>query len=53
MKWEIRYYLSDSAKRTGSAAFKEVVQGDKRYAENWAQNKLKYSKFVTFDLVQK
>lgn len=53
MKWEIKYYLSTSAQRTGVAAFKETIQGDKHYATKWAQNKLKSSKFVAFDLTQK
>lgn len=34
MKWEIKYYLSENAKRTGSAAFKETIDGDRHYAEN-------------------
>ncbi len=50
MKWEIKCYLSDTAKRSGVASFKEIIQGDCRFAENWAQNKLKYSKFVAYDI---
>lgn len=53
MKWEIRYYLDDNAKRTKIAAYKETVQGDRHYAENWAQNKLRHSNFKAFDLEQK
>lgn len=53
MKWEIKYYLNENAKRSGIAAFKETIQGDRRYAENWAQNKIKHSNFVAFDLIQK
>lgn len=53
MKWEIKCYLDDNAKRSGIAAFKETIQGDRHYAENWAQNKIKHSNFVAFDLVQK
>lgn len=53
MKWEIKYYLNESAKRSGNVAFKETIQGDRRYAENWAQNKVKHSSFVAFDLVEK
>ena len=53
MRWEIRYYLNESAKRSSVAAFKETIQGDRRYAESWAQNKIKHSNFVAYDLVQK
>ena len=53
MKFEIKYYLNDSAKRSGIAAFKETIQGDRRYAENWAQNKIKHSNFVAYDIEQK
>ena len=53
MKFEIRYYLSEGAFKTGVAAFKETVNGDKNYANNWAQNKLKHSNFKFFDIVQK
>lgn len=53
MKWEIKYYLNENAKRSGIAAFKETIQGDRHYVENWAQNKIKHSNFVAFDLIQK
>ena len=53
MKFEIKYYLNESAKRSGVAAFKETIQGDRRYVENWAQNKIKHSNFVAYDLIQK
>ena len=53
MQFEIKYYLSEQAKRSGAVAYKEVIRGDKNYVENWAKNKLKSSKFVAFDIVQK
>lgn len=53
MKFEIKYYLSETAKRSGVAAFKETIQGDRRYAENWAQHRVKHSNFVAYDIVQK
>ena len=53
MKWEIKYYLTDTAKRSGIAAYKETIQGDRRYAENWAEQKLKHSNFKAYDLIQK
>ncbi len=53
MKFEIRYYLTESAKRSGIPAFKEVIDGDRNYVERWAQNKIRSSKFVAYDIVQK
>ena len=53
MKWEIRYYLTESAFKSGIAAYKEVINGDRNFAVNWAQNKIKHSNFKFFDLVQK
>lgn len=53
MKWEIRYYLTDAAFKSGVFAFKETIQGDRNYAINWAQNKIKHSNFKLYDLVQK
>ena len=53
MKWEIRYYLIENAHRSGIAAFKEVINGNRDYAIKWAQNKCKNSKFITYDLIQK
>lgn len=53
MKFEIRYYLTEGAYKTGVAAFKETMNCDRNYAVNWAQNKLKSSKFKFYDIVQK
>jgi len=53
MKWEIKYYLTETAHRSGSAAFKETITGSRDYAIRWVQNKLKSSKFVAYDLIQK
>ena len=53
MQFEIKYYLSEQAKRSGVVAYKEVIGGDKNYAENWAKNKLRSLKFVAFDITQK
>lgn len=53
MKWEIRYYLTEVAYKSGIAAYKETINGDRNYAVNWAQNKLKCSNFKFYDLVQK
>lgn len=53
MKWEIRYHLTESAFKSGIAAYKEVINGDRNFAVNWAQNKIKHSSFKFFDLVQK
>ena len=53
MKWEIRYYLTDTAFRGGCPAFKETIQGDRNYVINWAENKIKHSNFKFYDLTQK
>lgn len=53
MKWEIRYYLTENAYKSGVAAFKEVITGDRNFAVNWAMNKVKYSNFKFYDMVQK
>lgn len=53
MKWEIRYYLIETAFKSGVVAYKEVINGDRNFAVNWAQNKIKHSNFKFYDLVQK
>ena len=37
MRFEIKYYLSEQAKRNGVVACKEVVRGDKNYTQNLAK----------------
>ena len=51
-QWRIRYYLSDGAYKTGCPAFTERVKGDRILAVNWAQNRLKNSKFKFCDLTE-
>lgn len=51
--WLIRYYLTESAYKTGTPAFTETVNGDRNFAVNWAQNKLRNSQFKFYDLVEK
>lgn len=53
MKWEIRYYLSETAYKSGTSSYKEIINGDRIYVIRWAQNKLKYSNFKYFDIIQK
>lgn len=53
MKWEIRYYLTEGAYKTGVASFKETITGDRNFVINWAQNKIKHSNFKFYDIVQK
>ena len=53
MKWEIRYYLTEQAYKCGIAAFKETINGDRNYVINWANGRIKNSKFKFFDIVQK
>ena len=51
-QWRIRYYLSDGAYKTECPAFTERVKGDRILAVNWAQNRLKKSKFKFYDLTE-
>ena len=52
--WEIKYYLTENAYKTGCFAFKEIIKGgDRSYVLNWAQQKLKSSQFKFYDLVEK
>ena len=51
-QWRIRYYLSDGAYKTECPAFTERVKGDRILAVNWAQNRLKNSKFKFYDLTE-
>ncbi len=53
MKFEIRFYLTEGAYRSGVVAFKETINCTKEYANKWAESKLKNSKFVKFDIIQK
>ena len=53
MKWEIRYYLTETAHRSGVVSYKEIINGSRDYVIKWAQNKCKSSKFVAYDLIQK
>ena len=53
MKFEIRYYLTQAAYKSGVPAFKETISSPKDYAVKWAQNRSKSSKFVAYELIQK
>lgn len=52
-KWLIRYYLTENAYKTGCPAFSETIIGDRNYAVNWAQSKLRTSQFKFYDLTEK
>ncbi len=52
MKWEIRYYITESAFRVGIAAYKEIITGSRESAVRWAENKIQHSNFVRFELIQ-
>ena len=51
--WEIRYYLTEGAYKIGCPAFKETIKGDRNYAVNWAQQKIRNSQFKFYDLMEK
>lgn len=52
-QWLIRYYLTESAYKAGIPSFTETILGDRNFAINWAQNKLKSSQFKSYELVEK
>lgn len=52
-QWLIRYCLTENAYKAGIPAFTETIGGDRNFAVNWAQNKLKSSQFKFYDLVEK
>ena len=41
----IKYYLTETAYRSGVPAFTETFRGDRNSAVNWAQNKVRTSSF--------
>lgn len=53
MRWIIKYYITEISYRSGIPAFKEEISGDRNYAINWAQNRLKHSNFKFYDIEQK
>lgn len=52
-QWLIRYYLTENAYKTKIPAFTEAINGDRNFAINWAQNKLRNSQFKFYDLVER
>jgi hypothetical protein len=50
MKFEIKYYLNENSYKSNIYAFKEIINCDRTYAINYAQNKIKYSNFKFFDI---
>ena len=52
-KWIIRYYITETAYKCGTAAFTETIQGDRNFAVSWAQNKIKYGSFKFYDISEK
>lgn len=53
MKFEIRYYLTENAYKAGAYAFKETITADRNYVITYASQKLKYSQFKYYDIIQK
>ena len=49
----IRYYLTENAYRGGVAAFTETIKGDRNFAINWAQNKIRTTNFKFYDITEK
>ncbi len=51
--WLIKYYLTETAHRSGVAAFTETIRGDRNFAVSWANNKIRSSNFKFYDLIEK
>lgn len=51
-KWLIRYYLNEGSYKAGCPAFTETIIGDRNFAINWAQNRMKYSQYKFYDLIE-
>ena len=49
----IKYYLTESAYRSGIPAFTETYRGDRNSAVNQAQNKVGTSNFKFYDIQEK
>lgn len=47
MKWEIRYYISETAYKLGLVSLKETVTGTRNVALIWAENTMR-GKFYKF-----
>lgn len=52
-QWLIRYYSTEQAYKAGITNFTETVGGDRNFAINWAQNKIKHSQFKFYDIIEK
>ena len=52
MKWKIKYYLTENAFKSGVPSFTETINGDRNYAVNWAQKKVRNGSFKFFDIEQ-
>lgn len=51
--WIIRYYVSETAYRVGAAALTETARGSKNFAVCRARNKIKYSKYMYYEVLEK
>jgi hypothetical protein len=49
----IRYYLTENAYRAGVVAYTETINGNRNFAINWAQNKIKTTNFKFYDITEK
>lgn len=49
----IKYYLTETAYRSGIPAFTETFKGYRNIAINWAENRVRSSNFKFYDIQEK
>ena len=53
MRWEIRYYISEAAFRSGSVSHRETIMGDRQAAIHLAETRIRNGSFKYFEIEQK
>lgn len=52
MRWKINFYITETAYKSGVVQHSETVNGDRNFAINYAQQKLRSSNFKFYDIQQ-
>ena len=52
MKWEIRYFITESAYRAEISAYTDTFTGNRESAIRWSEQRIAHSNFVRFELIQ-
>ena len=53
MKWEIKYYLTETAFRSGVVSHRETITGDRQAAVHLAEIRIRTGSFKYYELEQK